>query len=68
MVYPENLRVDHVDLLHDVEVSDPYRWLEKLDSKQTQAWIAARNELSGAVGWPRFQSVRVSANGSYPID
>ncbi len=48
MVYPESLRVDHVDLLHGVEVPDPYRWLEALDSKKTQTWIAAQNELTFA--------------------
>jgi prolyl oligopeptidase len=46
MKYPESFRGDHVDHLHGVEVADPYRWLEVLDSDQTQAWIAAQNKLT----------------------
>ena len=46
MVYPESCRVKHIDHLHGVEILDPYRWLEDLDSKQTLGWIAAQKELS----------------------
>ena len=46
MKYPESLRGDHIDHLHGVEVADPYRWLEALDSEQTQSWIAAQNKLT----------------------
>ncbi len=44
--YPPAQRTDHVDVLHGVGVPDPYRWLEELDSEQTQHWIAAQNRLT----------------------
>ena len=44
--YPETERTGTVDVLHGIEVPDPYRWLEEIDSEQTQAWIAAQNRLT----------------------
>ena len=44
--YPETARTGTVDILHGVEVPDPYRWLEEIDSAQTQAWIADQNRLT----------------------
>ena len=44
--YPETARTDTVDILHGIEVPDPYRWLEEIDSEQTQAWIADQNRLT----------------------
>lgn len=41
MDYPESIRGDHLDTLHGVDVPDPYRWLEELDSEETRRWIAA---------------------------
>jgi prolyl oligopeptidase len=46
MSYPQATRSGAVDTLHGVEVPDPYRWLEEIDSEQTQAWIAAQNKLT----------------------
>ncbi len=44
--YPAARREDVVDHLHGVDVPDPYRWLEEIDSPETRAWIEAQNELS----------------------
>ena len=46
--YPDSPRMELVETLHGVEVADPYRWLEELDSEQTRQWIAAQNEVSFA--------------------
>ncbi|MDT1091312.1 hypothetical protein, partial [Pseudomonas aeruginosa] len=34
------------DTYHGVQVADPYRWLENLDSAETRTWISAENKLT----------------------
>ena len=42
MKVPDTKREDVRDLIHGVEVADPYRWLEDGASAETRAWIAAQ--------------------------
>src|SRR5690606_20446077 len=44
--YPETRSVDVVDDYHGTKIADPYRWLEDLDSPDTQAWVAGQNEVT----------------------
>ncbi|MBT3232831.1 MAG: S9 family peptidase [Calditrichaeota bacterium] len=44
--YPDSKRSDHVDNLHGLEIPDPYRWLEDIDSKETLDWINSQNECT----------------------
>ncbi len=46
--YPDARRVEQVDDYHGIRVSDPYRWLEDIESAQTKRWIAEQNELTEA--------------------
>ncbi len=46
--YPDSHRQDLTEALHGTPVADPYRWLEDLNSPETQAWIAAQNEVTTA--------------------
>lgn len=44
---PPASRVDNVrEVLHGVEIVDPYRWLEEQDSPETRAWIDAQNKYT----------------------
>jgi prolyl oligopeptidase len=44
--YPETKAVDTVDTYFDVDVKDPYRWLEDDRSKATEAWVATQNKTT----------------------
>jgi len=55
--YPVAQCGDTVDLLHGVEVPDPYRWLEDEQSDRTQAWIEQQNSLTHGT-LARFRRVR----------
>ena len=44
--YPVAARIDQVDRYHGTAVTDPYRWLENLDSPETRNWVVAQNELA----------------------
>jgi prolyl oligopeptidase len=45
-LYPDSPRTDHADVVHGVRVPDPYRWLEEVNSEQTQRWIEAQNGVT----------------------
>lgn len=44
--YPESPRVEQQDTYFDVQVNDPYRWLEDMDSTDVKQWVQAQNEFS----------------------
>jgi len=41
--YPPARRDPLVETLHGVQVADPYRWLEEMDSAETREWVSAEN-------------------------
>jgi prolyl oligopeptidase len=43
--YPETRKVDAKDVLHGVEVPDPYRWLEDDYAPEVEAWDHAQNAV-----------------------
>ncbi|MEM7308031.1 MAG: prolyl oligopeptidase family serine peptidase [Planctomycetota bacterium] len=51
--YPDTRTVDQVDIYHGVEVRDPYRWLEEMESDEVRRWVEAQN----AVTLPYIESI-----------
>jgi prolyl oligopeptidase len=49
---PETRRDNVVDVVHGVEIVDPYRWLEDQESPETRAWIDSQNGYTEAVLTP----------------
>ena len=48
VIYPETLKIEVVDNYFDIDVIDPYRWLEDDRSKETEAWVKAENKTTFA--------------------
>ncbi|MBN8888020.1 MAG: S9 family peptidase [Rudaea sp.] len=46
LTYPAAKKDAQTDTYHGVQVADPYRWLENLDSAETRTWISAENKLT----------------------
>ena len=44
--YPSAEKGSVVESYSGTSVADPYRWMEDLDSPQTQAWVGAENKLT----------------------
>src|SRR5580698_10963229 len=44
--YPAARKVEQTDNYFGTKVSDPYRWMEDVDSAELKTWIDAENELT----------------------
>lgn len=44
--YPATKTVSHSDTYHGTQISDPYRWLEEMDSQETRSWISQQNDIT----------------------
>lgn len=47
--YPTTHKVDQIDNYHGIQITDPYRWLEDVDSPDTHEWIRQQNELTFSI-------------------
>src|SRR3981189_1360516 len=46
LAYPAARKVEQTDDYFGTTVSDPYRWMEDVDSPELKTWIDAENELT----------------------
>jgi prolyl oligopeptidase len=46
--YPATAALDTTDVLHGEIISDPYRWLEDGDTRETREWTVRQNALTEA--------------------
>src|SRR3979490_582437 len=45
LAYPTARKVEQTDDYFGTTVSDPYRWMEDVDSTELKTWVDAENEL-----------------------
>ena len=58
---PDTRKLDVVDTLHGVEITDPYRWLEDQDSAETRAWIDAQTAYTETIVGESAERLRFRA-------
>ena len=46
LTYPAARRGDQIDQYHGIQVADPYRWMEDIDSPETRTWVEAEAKLT----------------------
>jgi prolyl oligopeptidase len=46
VTYPKTHKTNQTDSYFGTPIADPYRWLENLDSAETEAWVTAQNEAT----------------------
>jgi len=44
--YPITKKTDQVDIYHDTEIKDEYRWLEDDNADDTKAWVGEQNKVT----------------------
>ena len=44
--YPKSKKINFTEVLHGVEISDPYRWLEDFTSAESIDWINRQNDFT----------------------
>ena len=44
--YPITKKVNQNNDYHGITISDPYRWLENIDSKETTQWVLEQNNIT----------------------
>lgn len=44
--YPLTKKIDLTENIHKTFVSDPYRWLEEVESEEVQKWAVRQDELT----------------------
>jgi len=44
--YPKTSKRDFKEIIHGVEIYDPYQWLEDFENSEVQDWIRKQNELT----------------------
>ena len=67
---PETRRDDVKEMLHGVEIVDPYRWLEDQEAPETRAWIDAQNKFTESQlgAWPGREALRQRLTALLKID
>ena len=46
IIYPQTRREDFIEEIHGLQIPDPYRWMEDLNSDEISQWIEAQNKIT----------------------